>query len=127
YLWDSVYDSICLYLPIKNIISVNLRRDECIVDAGSGGGLPGIPLAILLNETPFCLIDVNRKKCSFLRAVKARLKLDNVQVGNRKLEDIEPSSLIITRAAFSSSNVGTLALAARPGGKIVIWSTPQKV
>ena len=51
-----------------------------IIDIGSGGGTPGIPLAIALPEKKFYLIEATQKKASFLNEVVRALKLDNVEV-----------------------------------------------
>ncbi|OYW86812.1 MAG: 16S rRNA (guanine(527)-N(7))-methyltransferase RsmG, partial [Pseudomonadales bacterium 32-61-5] len=50
------------------------------LDVGSGGGMPGIPLAILFPERNFTLLDSNGKKTRFLTQVKLELKLANVEV-----------------------------------------------
>ncbi|MBP7854688.1 16S rRNA (guanine(527)-N(7))-methyltransferase RsmG [Candidatus Babeliales bacterium] len=53
---------------------------EKIIDVGSGGGFPGIPLAIVLPHVQFCLIEVNLKKVHFLNLVIEHLQLKNVTV-----------------------------------------------
>ena len=75
-----------------------------IIDVGSGGGLPGIPLAIAFPQKTFTLIDAVAKKTRFLRQVIAELGLANVQVVHTRVEDYRPEyrfDLIISRA-FSS-------------------------
>jgi 16S rRNA (guanine(527)-N(7))-methyltransferase RsmG len=116
-LWDNVFDSInfCSFLAMESEI----------VDAGAGNGFPGIPLAIIFPLKKFYLVDHHRKKCSFLRLVKARLALDNVQVVNRKLEKIERHQMIITKAAFSPSHAAILANSVIKEGRIAIWSTAK--
>ena len=51
-----------------------------IIDIGSGGGTPGIPLAIALPEKKFYLIEATQKKASFLDETVKTLKLDNVEI-----------------------------------------------
>ena len=51
-----------------------------IIDIGSGGGTPGIPLAIALPEKKFYLIEATQKKASFLDETVMTLKLDNVEI-----------------------------------------------
>ena len=60
---------------------------ERIADIGSGGGLPGIPLAILYPGKMFTLIDTNSKKTRFLRQVVIELELSNVDVIHSRVED----------------------------------------
>jgi len=74
------------------------------LDVGSGGGMPGIPLAILFPERQFTLLDSNGKKTRFLIQVKLELKLANLQVIHSRVEEFNPAipfSGICSRA-FSS-------------------------
>ena len=79
-------------------------KGERICDIGSGGGLPGIPLAILFPEKQFTLVDAVAKKTRFLRQVVTELKLANVQVVHARVEAYRPAyrfDQVICRA-FSS-------------------------
>jgi 16S rRNA (guanine527-N7)-methyltransferase len=74
------------------------------LDVGSGGGMPGIPLAILFPERRFTLLDSNGKKTRFLTQVKLELKLTNLEVIHSRVEAFKPEqpfSGIVSRA-FSS-------------------------
>jgi 16S rRNA (guanine527-N7)-methyltransferase len=74
------------------------------LDVGSGGGMPGIVLAIMLPEKQFALLDSNGKKTRFLTQVKLELGLDNVQVFHQRIAEHQvtrPYDGIISRA-FSS-------------------------
>ncbi|XQE67163.1 16S rRNA (guanine(527)-N(7))-methyltransferase RsmG [Pseudomonas sp. P3C3] len=74
------------------------------LDVGSGGGMPGIPLAILFPERRFTLLDSNGKKTRFLTQVKLELKLANLDVIHSRVEEFRPQvpfSGICSRA-FSS-------------------------
>jgi 16S rRNA (guanine527-N7)-methyltransferase len=74
------------------------------LDVGSGGGMPGIPLAILFPGRQFTLLDSNGKKTRFLTQVKLELKLANLQVIHSRVEEFRPEqpfSGIVSRA-FSS-------------------------
>lgn len=117
-IWENIYDSVfCASL---------LNSENEILDAGAGGGFPGIPLAIIYAQKKFQLVDLNRKKCSFLRSVKAKINLANVTVTNKNLEDVEPAKIIITKAAFAPHNAGILARSVKNGGRIIIWATTNK-
>ena len=74
------------------------------LDVGSGGGMPGIPLAILFPERQFALLDSNGKKTRFLTQVKLELKLANVEVIHSRVEAFHPERPFtdITSRAFSS-------------------------
>src|SRR5258708_40130002 len=51
-----------------------------VIDIGSGGGLPAVPLALALPQLHFTLLEANTRKCAFLEHVIATLKLPNVAV-----------------------------------------------
>ena len=74
------------------------------LDVGSGGGMPGIPLAILFPERSFTLLDSNGKKTRFLTQVKLELKLANLEVVHSRVEEFRPEQPFagITSRAFSS-------------------------
>ncbi|MCW3147758.1 16S rRNA (guanine(527)-N(7))-methyltransferase RsmG [Stutzerimonas stutzeri] len=74
------------------------------LDVGSGGGMPGVPLAILFPERAFTLLDSNGKKTRFLTQVKLELKLANLEVVHSRVEQFQPAAAFdgITSRAFSS-------------------------
>ena len=74
------------------------------LDVGSGGGMPGIPLAILFPGSQVTCLDSNGKKTRFLTQVKLELKLANLEVIHSRVEEFRPQvpfSGICSRA-FSS-------------------------
>ena len=74
------------------------------LDVGSGGGMPGIPLAIMFPQSHFTLLDANGKKTRFLTQVKLELQLSNVDVVHSRVEDFKPARPFdgICSRAFSS-------------------------
>lgn len=80
-----------------------LHAVENLMDLGSGGGLPGIPLALLFPELPVSLLEPRLKKSVFLKLVCRELRLDNVTVLADRVENLhdqyrEAFALIIARA-----------------------------
>lgn len=72
-------------LSIGKVISFN--KGTTILDVGTGGGFPGIPLAIMFPDSEFSLLDSTGKKIKVVSAVKDELKLDNVILLNKRAED----------------------------------------
>ncbi|MFQ3239369.1 MAG: 16S rRNA (guanine527-N7)-methyltransferase [Olleya marilimosa] len=84
-------------LAIAKII--NFKEGSSMMDVGTGGGFPGIPLAILFPECEFHLVDSINKKLNVVREVVAGLELQNVKVTHSRVEEIkETYDFIISRA-----------------------------
>ena len=70
-----------------------------VLDVGTGGGFPGIPLAILYPETHFTLVDAIGKKIKVVREVTAGLEIENVTAVNSRVEEISGQfDFIVSRA-----------------------------
>ncbi|NOR51936.1 MAG: 16S rRNA (guanine(527)-N(7))-methyltransferase RsmG [Gammaproteobacteria bacterium] len=84
---------------------------ERLLDVGSGGGLPGIPLAIAYPEKQFVLLDSNSKKTRFLVQAKGELGLDNLNVVHSRIEEFRaerPFNTSLSRAFASLKDIVTL-------------------
>jgi 16S rRNA (guanine527-N7)-methyltransferase len=94
-----------------------------VLDIGSGGGLPGIPLAIAKPEWHVVLLDSNHKKAAFLRQAAIELDLANVEVCAERAQDYEVELLFDVVISRAFSDLATFAALARrlvaPGGRIV--------
>lgn len=82
-LTDHILDSL-RGLPILENLPGTL-----IADAGSGGGLPGIPLAVFQPRRRFVLVERSARKAGFLRYAAAAAGLDNVEVADLGLEEVD--------------------------------------
>lgn len=96
-----ILDSLAAYNPIKEKISLIGEQNVIAGDIGSGGGLPGIPLAAAFPTVQFKLVERMEKRCSFLENCAAILGLKNVEVINSEAERLEPQMFnLITFRAF---------------------------
>ena len=75
------------------------EAETSILDVGTGGGFPGIPLAILFPDTQFYLIDVIAKKIKVVQAVVDALELKNVKAEQMRAENVKADfDFIVSRA-----------------------------
>lgn len=103
-----------------------------ILDVGSGVGLPGIPLSIVLPDTSFLLLDRSGRRVALMRRVSRVLDLPNVEVIHGDIGDW-PRSVdgVVSRASLAPERARTIfPRLLHPGGTAVIggsWSSPPLV
>jgi len=110
--WNSVYNLTSLRDPMQMVTHHLLdslaaipafAQAHNVLDVGSGGGLPGIVLAIVRPDIKVSMIDTVHKKTAFLTQVKAELGLTNVTVYTARVEQLQVSDKfdVITSRAFA--------------------------
>ncbi|MEZ6235398.1 MAG: 16S rRNA (guanine(527)-N(7))-methyltransferase RsmG [Phycisphaerales bacterium] len=75
-----IFDSLTLTAVLGELSGGEDGQGPRVIDVGSGGGLPGIPLAIAMPDLRFTLLEATGKKAAFLRHAAAELGLGNVEV-----------------------------------------------
>lgn len=70
----------------ENLLNLDWSGVESVIDIGSGGGLPAIPLALRLQRVLFTLVEADRRKAAFLQHVAGTLGLPNVAVAADRAE-----------------------------------------
>lgn len=98
------------------------RGPQTLADVGSGGGLPGIPLAIARPEITVTLIESSSKKSAFQQQAKIELGLENIKVRSGRVEDYRPKQSfdgVISRAfAELKDFVECAGDLIKPGGRL---------
>lgn len=102
---DNFYERHVLHsLSIAKVIS--FQSGETVLDIGTGGGFPGIPLAILFPDTNFILVDSIQKKITVVNEVVKALDLKNITAIAERAENIQqPIDYIVTRAVAKMSDL----------------------
>lgn len=97
---DNLYEHHVLHsLSIAQVI--NFKPGTAVMDLGTGGGFPGIPLAILFPEVNFLLVDSVRKKTTVCQEVINALGLKNVEVRWCRAEEVkEKFDFVVSRAVM---------------------------
>lgn len=102
---------------------------EQVLDAGTGAGFPGIPLALVLPEVRFTLSESIGKKARFVQSAIAALELHNVAVAGRRAEDILSEArpdLITARAVAPLNRALTLfGPAVQRGSRALLYKGPD--
>jgi len=101
---------------LDSLSVVPYLRGRRIADVGSGAGFPGIPLAIVMPEAQFALIESTGKKCRFLEHVRDTLGLANVEVVQARAEAWKPAVRYDTVVARA---VGPVADLVKNAGALV--------
>ena len=100
-----------------------------VLDAGTGAGFPGLPLAVVLPEVHFVLVESTQKKAAFVEATARALELTNVEVLPVRAEDFLKQAhfdVITARAVAPLSRAaGLFGPALRKGGRALLYKGPD--
>jgi 16S rRNA (guanine527-N7)-methyltransferase len=132
--WNAVYnltgvrgtDEIVDRHLVESFALRSLLAGSRVADVGSGGGLPGVPLAIAEPERQFTLIESRAKRVRFLRHVVAELKLANTQVAHGRAEDLRverPFDTVLARAVAPPAELLTICRHLTAPGSLLLLLT----
>ena len=126
---DWVVDHILLdSLLFVRLLPSGVRR---VLDVGSGAGVPGVPIKIVLADTAVTLLEARAKRVSFLSAVVRELALRECEVVNARLETMRAQrpgdfDAIVMRCAGDPTTFSDTATAMlRPGGVVIATGPPK--
>ncbi len=124
-IFDSLY-------PIKII---GFAKGSRLADLGSGGGLPGVPLAICLPDCTLFLIEASENKAEFLEKTAYELQLENIVIVKQRAElsghDAryrEQFDFVLSKAVAEAAVLAELTMPLLlPGGKAIFYKGPRGV
>lgn len=120
-LVQHIFDSLAVIKPlIQNLFQSQSAQLKTVLDVGSGAGIPGVIIAIMVPEITVTCIDTVEKKMSFVRQVSGVLSLTNLHAVHQRVEMLEdgPYDIVISRAFASLKDFAMLA-----GNRVAINGT----
>jgi 16S rRNA (guanine527-N7)-methyltransferase len=111
------------------LVATSFPQNGVVLDVGSGGGFPGIPLKILRSDMRLVLVEPIQKKCSFLNSVIGLLKLQDVSTFDGTIEQYAKLTLrhvidtIVVRALKYEKIKKHIPALLTPKGKVVLYRT----
>lgn len=127
---NHILDSLAPYRIFQELSKNFVVSDFKIADIGSGGGLPGIPLAVVFPEFNFTLVERMDKRCAFLENCAAICGLRNVSVLKKEAEKVPPESFdISTFRAFrplDEKMTKTLLALTKKGGILAAYKAKSE-
>lgn len=108
-LIQHIFDSLSVIKPLSN--KINPKSDATVLDVGSGGGLPGVVIAICCPQWQVTCIDAVEKKTSFITMVAGRLGLKNLRSMHCRIEEYpsDIADLVVSRAFASLTDFANWA------------------
>lgn len=120
-LTHHLFDSLSVIAPLRRALAgLSLTDSARVLDVGSGGGLPGVVMAIACPDVQVTCVDTVAKKAAFIQQVAAQLQLSNLKGLHARVETLSgPYDLICSRAFASLVDFTAWSRQAlRPGG---VW------
>ena len=116
-VWSHILDSLqSLSLP-------SIRTAPILIDAGSGAGLPGIPLALARPDATVWLVERSSAKAEFLELARALVPVMNIEVQSKELKALSSAAPVLARALVQPEAWPALVRGSRLTGSWIVYST----
>ena len=114
---------------LQPLLLFGFKKGATVLDIGSGGGFPAIPIRIFRPDLSFILLEPNRKKAAFLSMAAAELGFDNMEIHIGKAESVRPEKRVDYVVSRGVGTLQRLAQLSRPflrdGGHMYTYKTKQ--
>jgi len=101
-LTHHLLDSLAVVAPLRRAVSDIQTTPPRVLDVGSGGGLPGVVIAIACPEVAVTCVDTVAKKAAFIQQAAAELGLPHLRATHARVENLRESYDVVTSRAFAS-------------------------
>ena len=101
-LTQHILDCLAVVGPVKQALALCQRQDPTILDVGSGAGLPGVVLAIMLPAVQVTCVDAVEKKMTFVRQMRGVLGLSNLSATHARVETQSAQYDVVISRAFAA-------------------------
>lgn len=120
-LTQHILDCLAVVSPVQRAIDASAKDDPAVLDVGSGAGLPGVVLAVMLPAVQVTCVDAVEKKMTFVRQMRGVLGLTNLSAIHARIETLSAQYDVVISRAFASlsdfaKNSGARVL---PAGSLV--------
>ena len=101
-LTHHLLDSLAVVAPLRRVVSDLKTAPPRVLDVGSGGGLPGVVIAIACPDMAVTCVDTVAKKAAFIQQVAVELGLPHLRATHARVENLRESYDVVTSRAFAA-------------------------
>lgn len=101
-LTQHILDCLAVVCPVQRAIDVSANHEPTVLDVGSGAGLPGVVLAVMLPAVQVTCVDAVEKKTTFVRQMRGVLGLTNLSATHARVETLSAQYDVVISRAFAS-------------------------
>jgi 16S rRNA (guanine527-N7)-methyltransferase len=120
-LTQHILDCLAVVAPVQRAIDALPKHESTVLDVGSGAGLPGVVLAVMMPTVQVKCVDAVEKKMTFVRQMRGVLGLTNLSATHARVEELSAQYDVVISRAFASLSDFAKSSGARvlPAGSLV--------